>query len=101
MGITDLGNIPYFISEDRNCGAEEDCQVYLKIKLLKEDEFCNLTIETRGVKTKFFFPIKYDVDYALIPFSRLWSVSETSSISDISCSNQYVLFKNNLENRLF
>jgi hypothetical protein len=101
MGITDLGNIPYFINEDRNCEDEKDCEIYLKIKLIKKDEFCDFTIESSGVETKYFFPIKYDVDYAIVPFSKLWSASETSSIRGISCSNQYVLFKNNLRNRLF
>lgn len=38
----DLGNIPYFIDEGKECRKGQDCGKYIKVKLIKEENFVNL-----------------------------------------------------------
>jgi hypothetical protein len=101
LGDTDLGNVPYFIKEDRSCFKNEACSNYLKVKLIKDGDFCFVSTQTGGNINTYFFPIRYKSDYAIIPFDKLWSVNEDSVVRSVSCANEYVLFRNNLGKRLF
>ena len=101
FGEIDLGNIPYFIDEGKKCRKGQDCGKYIKVKLLKEGEFCKFTLSNLNVEAKFFFPIRYDSEFAIIPFSRLWSVGQISEFRGIDCAVEYESIDKDLYDKLF
>jgi hypothetical protein len=101
FGEIDLGNIPYFIDEGKECRKGQDCGKYIKVKLLKEGEFCKFTLSNLNVESKFFFPIRYDSEFAIIPFSRLWSVGQISEFRGIDCAVEYESIDKDLYDKLF
>jgi hypothetical protein len=101
FGEIDLGNIPYYVSEGEECAKELECDRYIKVKLLKKGEFCKFTILNSDLESRFFFPIRYDSEFAIIPFSRLWPVDKLSKIKEISCAEKYELIDKELYDKLF
>jgi hypothetical protein len=100
FGEIDLGNIPYFIDEGEDCISGDECIMYIRVVLEKKGDFCKLVITDKGMEFKFFFPIKYSSNSALIPFDRLWPVDDNSKIKQISCAKETKYFKNFVGDKL-
>ena len=93
FGEIDLGNIPYFIDEGENCTSGDECLIYIRVVLEKKGDFCKLVINDKEMEFKFFFPIKYSSNSALIPLGRLWPIGDNSRIKQISCAKETKYFK--------
>jgi hypothetical protein len=101
FGEIDLGNVPYFISEGDACKIAQECEKYIKVKLDRKLEFCKFTVFSLGVESKFFFPNRFDSEFAIIPFSRLWSVDKKSELKEIDCAAEYKVIERKLHDNLF